>query len=238
MFGIGLNEMFIILLLALVIIGPRRLPEVARTMGKLMAQFKRASNDLRDTVNKELMSQEGYKDLRDASDEFRRDMWDFRGQAERYIQNEVDRELESERETAREVGEELESHRRAVNDLTAESGDPGPLDSPPAEGDAEAAPHERTLDPSATGVYMPDRDYYGAPQPHLVRQDHQDNGGGSTDEGEGGHRDDESADAAAVPGTAARHGSGSDATGTADATDATDTTDADDGISSTKRASS
>lgn len=55
MFGsIGGTELLVILVLVLVIFGPRRLPEFGRTIGKGLAEFKRASNDLRRTLEEEV----------------------------------------------------------------------------------------------------------------------------------------------------------------------------------------
>jgi sec-independent protein translocase protein TatB len=55
MFGsIGFPEILLILVLALLIFGPKRLPEVGRTIGKGLAEFRRASSDLKRTVNAEL----------------------------------------------------------------------------------------------------------------------------------------------------------------------------------------
>lgn len=60
MFGsIGLPEVLLILVLALLIFGPKRLPEVGRTIGKGLAEFRRASTDLKRTVNAELALDEG-----------------------------------------------------------------------------------------------------------------------------------------------------------------------------------
>lgn len=59
MFGpLGIPELLFILALALLIFGPRRLPEVGRTIGKSLAEFRRASTDLKRTINAELIQEE------------------------------------------------------------------------------------------------------------------------------------------------------------------------------------
>ena len=54
MFGIGMTEMLIIGALALVILGPKKLPDLARSLGKGFAEFKRATNDLKSTIDMEI----------------------------------------------------------------------------------------------------------------------------------------------------------------------------------------
>lgn len=55
MFGpLGFPEMLFIVVLALLIFGPKRLPEVGRTIGKGMAQFRKATSDLRRTIETEI----------------------------------------------------------------------------------------------------------------------------------------------------------------------------------------
>lgn len=56
MFGsLGLPELLFIFALGLVIFGPKRLPQVGRTVGRGLAEFRKASTDLRRTINAELM---------------------------------------------------------------------------------------------------------------------------------------------------------------------------------------
>ena len=64
MLGIGMQEILIILVVALIIIGPKRLPDLAKTLGKGFAEFKKAADDLQDTVRKDLET-ERHQDLKD-----------------------------------------------------------------------------------------------------------------------------------------------------------------------------
>jgi TatA/E family protein of Tat protein translocase len=51
MFGIGTPELIIILILALVLIGPKKLPEVARAIGKGLGELRKATDGIKNTVN-------------------------------------------------------------------------------------------------------------------------------------------------------------------------------------------
>ena len=55
MFGpIGMPELIVIFVIALIIFGPRKLPELGKSLGKSLGEFKRASNDLRHTLEEEI----------------------------------------------------------------------------------------------------------------------------------------------------------------------------------------
>jgi sec-independent protein translocase protein TatB len=51
MFGIGMTELLVILAVALIVFGPTRLPELARSLGRAMGEFRRASTDLRQSFH-------------------------------------------------------------------------------------------------------------------------------------------------------------------------------------------
>ena len=50
MFGVGMPELLVILGLALILLGPKRLPEIARALGKGMSEFRRATDELKDEL--------------------------------------------------------------------------------------------------------------------------------------------------------------------------------------------
>ena len=52
--GLGMGEMFVIMVIALIIFGPRKLPEMGKTLGKAMGQFRRASEDFKRTWEQEV----------------------------------------------------------------------------------------------------------------------------------------------------------------------------------------
>jgi sec-independent protein translocase protein TatB len=53
MFGIGTGEILIILLIALLVLGPNEIPKVARTIGKTMRDLQRTKDEIRQSIDKE-----------------------------------------------------------------------------------------------------------------------------------------------------------------------------------------
>jgi Tat protein translocase TatB subunit len=54
MFGIGTQELILIFLVAFIFLGPKKLPEIARSLGKAVREFRKASSELREEVEKEI----------------------------------------------------------------------------------------------------------------------------------------------------------------------------------------
>ena len=64
MFGIGMQEILLILVIALVVIGPKKLPEVAKALGKGYGEFRRAFEEMRNSINVDLRTEEERERLR------------------------------------------------------------------------------------------------------------------------------------------------------------------------------
>ncbi len=65
MFGIGMPEMLMILAIALIVIGPKKLPDLARSIGRALGEFKRATSDIKESIQRET----GLGDVKESLDE-------------------------------------------------------------------------------------------------------------------------------------------------------------------------
>jgi len=59
---IGFQELILILVIALLVFGPKKLPELGRSLGKALGEFRRASNEIKHSIEKELEDTEKSKD--------------------------------------------------------------------------------------------------------------------------------------------------------------------------------
>ena len=58
MFNLGVPELLLILAVALIVFGPRKLPEIGKTLGKALGEFRRATDDLKNTIEREVRLEE------------------------------------------------------------------------------------------------------------------------------------------------------------------------------------
>ena len=72
MFGIGGPELLIICVVALIVIGPKKLPEMLRSLGKGVAEFKRVGNDVKTTLDDEVNKAEADARKREVEEELAR----------------------------------------------------------------------------------------------------------------------------------------------------------------------
>lgn len=69
MLGIGMQEIIIILVVALIVIGPKKLPDLAKALGRAMREFRRAADDLKDNLDIDGVREEKEKLMREFSKE-------------------------------------------------------------------------------------------------------------------------------------------------------------------------
>jgi Tat protein translocase TatB subunit len=65
MFGIGMQELIIIAIIALLVVGPKRLPDLAKSLGKGFSEFRRAAEDVSEGVKNSLQAEDLKKEAED-----------------------------------------------------------------------------------------------------------------------------------------------------------------------------
>jgi TatA/E family protein of Tat protein translocase len=70
MFGIGMPEMILILAIALIVIGPKKLPDLAKSLGRAMNEFKKATREIKESIDID----GDLKDVRQSFDDINKDV--------------------------------------------------------------------------------------------------------------------------------------------------------------------
>lgn len=140
MFGIGMPEMILILAVALIVIGPKKLPDLARSLGKAMGEFKKATSDLKesmqiDTEMKEVKS--AFNDMGKSAPA--KDAGDRDDSENEKLADEAEIKMAAEDEDTK-SGDSMEQLKAAFdrrNPNEADPADAAPLDNGPTETDSE-----------------------------------------------------------------------------------------------------
>ena len=112
MFGIGMPEMLVILALALIVIGPKKLPDLAKSLGRAMREFKKATNEFKETIQLEGELSEVKETFNDLSDG---------------VKDAVDLNLKPEKQKTDKIGSDDEKNKEKDNEDKSESDDFGKL---------------------------------------------------------------------------------------------------------------
>ena len=112
MFGIGMPEMLVILALALIVIGPKKLPDLAKSLGRTMREFKKATSEFKETIELEGELSEVKETFNDISSE---------------VKDAVDLNLKPEKQKADETGSDDEKTEEEDSDRESDSDDFGNL---------------------------------------------------------------------------------------------------------------
>ena len=112
MFGIGMPEMLVILALALIIIGPKKLPDLAKSLGRAMREFKKATSEFKETIQLEGELSEVKETFNNISDE---------------VKDAVDLNLKPEKQKADKIGSDDEKNEEKDSEPKSESDDFGNL---------------------------------------------------------------------------------------------------------------
>ncbi len=136
MFCIGMPEMILILAIALIVIGPKKLPDLAKSLGRAMREFKKATNEFKETMHIDSELAEVKKAFDDISDDVK-EVVDPKLEPEKKMddQPQTDTANEEKNEKKNEKSEEDDFDNLATNSNSSATDETMPADKSPAEED-------------------------------------------------------------------------------------------------------
>ncbi len=149
MFGIGMPELLVILVVALLVVGPKKLPDLAKSLGKGMREFRKATDEIKDSLSEN----ESFKDLQNLRSDFKDTVDSMKMENVLDVENVLEpKEPKTNIEERQTVLDELAKDQPPA-DAAAESGAEAA-----AESDAEAAeaPPEATSQAAAEAGAPPE----------------------------------------------------------------------------------
>jgi len=135
MFDVGFSEIVVIAVVALIVIGPERLPKVARTLGHMFGRLQRYVNEVKADINREMELDELRK-LQTQVQDAARDIEHSMTSAAREVETGV-RSVEAQLNAAEAANATPDSHKAEASETSASS--------PPGEGASAEAPRQAAL---------------------------------------------------------------------------------------------
>lgn len=132
MFGIGVPELLLLLAIALIVIGPKKLPDLAKSMGRAMREFKKATGEIKESLSMDADLNDVKETIDDLKDDFKKSLDDPPNQKE---------EKASEDEKVKSLDETYEEWKKQKSDSE-----------PPADAEMDAdppieSPGSKTVEP-------------------------------------------------------------------------------------------
>jgi Tat protein translocase TatB subunit len=150
MFGIGFPELLLIMAIALIVVGPSKLPDLARALGRGYAEFKRATNELKETFDQDETVREIKNEFQSAQHQIRTDLAFGQSKKSRKDSGEdADGAGPSTKAVSGSPADDLDDDDDDYDDYDDYDPKTGKLRSTPAQEDAAAEPPDEPRDPDS-----------------------------------------------------------------------------------------